>query len=116
MLALLAVLDNPKQDIPLAAVLRSPLTGLPRPEDALATIRVAYPAESGVPFHEAVVRYAAEQEDELAEWPGSSCSVSRWAPSWHARPLSDLLWKLYQDTGCLAYCAGSPTAASGSRT
>ena len=107
MLALLAVLDNPKQDIPLAAVLRSPLTGLPRPEDALATIRVAYPAESGVPFHEAVVRYAAEQEDELAEWLREFLlRVARWRELAQRRPLSDLLWKLYQDTGCLAYCGG----------
>ena len=43
-LALLDVLDNQRQDVPLAAVLRSPLAGLPEPETALARVRLAYPA------------------------------------------------------------------------
>ncbi len=68
MLALLHLLDNLQQDIPLATLLRSPLAGLPAPEDAMARIRVAYPPSStgDVPFHQAVVRYSAEKDDELA--------------------------------------------------
>ncbi|MCS7033550.1 MAG: UvrD-helicase domain-containing protein, partial [Phycisphaerae bacterium] len=51
MLSLLQCLDNPRQDIPLAALLRSPLVALASPEDALARIRLKYP---GMPFHRAV--------------------------------------------------------------
>src|ERR1700722_4936307 len=41
-LCLLQVLDNQQQDIPLAAVLRSPLAGIPDADDALARIRLKY--------------------------------------------------------------------------
>ena len=44
--ALLALLDNPQQDIPLAAVLRSPLASLANPEDCLSRIRLAYPFQN----------------------------------------------------------------------
>ena len=107
MLALLAVLDNPKQDIPLAAVLRPPLrraaaSGGRAGDDPRPPTWRSRASRSTKRLNS----YAAEQEDELAEWPGSSCSVSRWARAGQRRPLSDLLWKLYQDTGCLAYCGG----------
>ena len=65
MLSLLAILDNQQQDIPLAAVLRSPLAAIANPDDAMARIRLAYRDEE-VPFHQAVVKYAQEQNDELA--------------------------------------------------
>src|SRR6185295_16550607 len=66
-LALLAVLDNQRQDVPLAAVLRSPLAMLPEPEDSLARIRLAYGGGGDpVAFHQAVVRYEREHHDELA--------------------------------------------------
>ena len=47
-LAILKVLDNQQQDIPLAAVLRSPIAGIDQPEDALARIALAY---REIPFH-----------------------------------------------------------------
>ena len=63
MMALLRMLDNQHQDIPLAAFLRSPLARLSNAEDALAEIRLGSPPN--VPFHEAVLRYA-ERSDDLA--------------------------------------------------
>src|SRR5439155_11867398 len=67
-LALLQALDNRRQDIPLAAVLRSPLAAIPDPEDALASIRLAYRrrGDAFIPFHQAVVKYANDHDDELA--------------------------------------------------
>ena len=67
-LALLNILENQRQDIPLAALLRSPLANLPEAENCLARIRIAYPVDrkNPIPFHEAAIRYAAEQTDELA--------------------------------------------------
>ncbi|EKP94024.1 UvrD-helicase domain-containing protein [Thermaerobacter subterraneus] len=53
MLALLQVLDNPRQDIALAAVLRSPVVGLGARD--LARIRLAGP---GLSFYEAACRVA----------------------------------------------------------
>ncbi|MFB5677259.1 helicase-exonuclease AddAB subunit AddA [Paenibacillus terreus] len=53
MLSLLHVIDNPRQDIPLASVLRSPIVGLT--EDELARIRVKRPDGS---FYDAVMAAA----------------------------------------------------------
>lgn len=54
MLSLLKIIDNPYQEIPLAAVLRSPLVGLDAEE--LARIRAAAP---GGNYYEAVKAYCA---------------------------------------------------------
>src|SRR4029079_434238 len=50
-LSLLNILDNQRQDVPLAAFLRSPLAALPHPEDALARIRIAYRNTPDNSFH-----------------------------------------------------------------
>ncbi|MCH7814359.1 MAG: UvrD-helicase domain-containing protein, partial [Planctomycetes bacterium] len=59
-LDLLTVLDNPQQDIPLAAVLRSGVTGIALNEDDLTTIRCL---DREVPFHQTVRRFVREAED-----------------------------------------------------
>jgi ATP-dependent helicase/nuclease subunit A len=107
-LALLKVLDNRQQDIPLAAVLRSPIASLPNPEDALARIRLAYPHHgSHVTFHQAVVAYAREQEDELAAALNNLLrQLHRWREMAQRRPLAELLWDIYDSTGYLAFCTG----------
>ncbi|QGP92352.1 ATP-dependent helicase/nuclease subunit A [Neomoorella glycerini] len=58
-LSLLRVIDNPHQDIPLAAVLRSPLVGLTAGE--LARIRLATPGED---FFTAVMNAAGVGEEQ----------------------------------------------------
>ena len=109
MLALLQVLDNLQQDIPLATLLRSPLAGLPEPEDAMARVRVAYPpgATGDVPFHQAVVRYSREKDDELAAHLRDLLeTIQQWRDTAQRRPLDELLWNIYQQTGFLALCEG----------
>jgi ATP-dependent helicase/nuclease subunit A len=106
MLALLKVLDNRAQDIPLAAVLRSPIAALPEPEDALARIRLAYPDKT-IPFHHGVVRYASEKEDELAaKLRDVLAQLDHWRLMAQRRPLAELIWDVYDSTGYLAFCAG----------
>jgi len=108
-LALLSVLDNQRQDIPLAAVLRSPLANLDRPEDVLARVRLAYPLDDDgktPPFHLGVVRYATEQTDETAEYlRGVLEKLARWRDLARQRPLAELIWHIYDQTDCLAYAA-----------
>jgi ATP-dependent helicase/nuclease subunit A len=110
LLSLLHVLDNQKQDIPLAAVLRGPLASLAEPEDCLVRIRMAYPDRAGsMPFHEAVERYAVEQDDELAAALRDRLSqIARWRELAHRRPLAEVIWSIYEDTGYLAFCNGLP--------
>jgi ATP-dependent helicase/nuclease subunit A len=105
-LSLLKVLDNRAQDVPLAAVLRSPIASLPEPEDALARIRIAYPHTS-VAFHEAVVRYARERDDEFAaKLRDVLARLDAWRRMAQRRPLAELVWDVYDSTGYLAFCAG----------
>ena len=109
MLALLSLLDNQRQDIPLATVLRSALGDLPQPEDAFARVRLAYPAsgEAAVPFHDAVVAYAREKNDALAEQlSGFLFRLNRWRQLAHSRPLAEVISTIFDETGYLAYCAG----------
>lgn len=107
MLALLRLLDNQQQDIPLAAVLRSPLSGLADADDCLARIRLAYPDRDAIPFHQAVVKYAQEQDDELsAQLQGILRRLSEWRRLAHLRPLAEVLWQIYDTTGYLAFCSG----------
>lgn len=108
-LALLALLNNGRQDVPLAAVLRSPLGGLPEPQDSLARVRLVYPGggAGGLAFHEAVSTYAAERDDELAaKLRDVLADLARWRELAQRRPLADVIRGIYEQTGYLAYCAG----------
>ncbi|GED68841.1 ATP-dependent helicase/nuclease subunit A [Brevibacillus reuszeri] len=103
MLSLLRVIDNPLQDIPLAAVLRSPIVGLS--EKDLAKIRIEY--ASG-PFHLAVVQYAEEREAKES-WEKRLRYFWRRLTDWRTQArrgaLSELLSVLYRETGYLDYVA-----------
>ncbi len=61
LLNLLRVVDNPRQDIPLAAVMKSMIGGFA--DEELACIRSAYREQR---FSEACIKYREEQEGELA--------------------------------------------------
>ena len=104
LLSLLHVLDNQRQDVPLAAVLRSPLVDLPDAEDVLARIRLLY--RDG-PFFEAVFRYARFQDDAIsARLRHVLDQLETWRRLAHRRPLAELLWQVYLETGYLGYVAG----------
>ena len=104
-LALLTVIDNVRQDIPLAAVLASPIGGFSMEE--LAKIRLAsatgdlydgllasFSLDSKLP-QELAARTAKFQE-ELAAW--RSYAVSHSVP--------ELIWLLYRETGYYDYVGG----------
>ncbi|MDB5296336.1 MAG: ATP-dependent deoxyribonuclease subunit, partial [Phycisphaerales bacterium] len=110
--ALLCLLDNGSQDLELAAHLRSPLARLDDPEDAMATVRVAYRNARGkptLPFHEAVARYVDEHDDALA---GRLRAVLDRLADLRRRanrqPVHETIWAVYHETGYLAYVAGLP--------
>lgn len=108
MLALLHVLDNQQQDIHLAAVLRSPIASLPQPEDAMMRIRLAYPdRDVPVSFHQAVQHYPKDHDDELAAFlRGFLAQLDRWRDAVLKRPLAEVIWEIYDQSGYLAYTAG----------
>jgi ATP-dependent helicase/nuclease subunit A len=106
--ALLCLLDNQQQDLELATYLRSPLVRLPDAEDALARIRIAYPKRDGKPtFHDAVVRYADEKSDALAERLRAVLQhLSDLRQTANRQPVHDTIWQVYHDSGYLAYVSG----------
>ncbi|MFI5379986.1 MAG: UvrD-helicase domain-containing protein [Tepidisphaerales bacterium] len=104
MVALLRLLDNRIQDIPMAAVLRSPLAAMPGADDALARVRIAYPS---LTFAQAVLRYAAEKRDDLAGRLREFLSrLDAWRGIAQHRPVAELIWRIYEDTGYLAFVYG----------
>ncbi len=109
-LNLLRVLDNPRQDIPMAAALASPIAGLSG-ED-LARIRVAYPDKA---FYQAVWEIAEEQEagKRLPEIQQQKLRrflelVGRYRKKISYTPIHELLYQVLEDTGYLAYVSALP--------
>ncbi|REJ35686.1 MAG: helicase-exonuclease AddAB subunit AddA [Bacillota bacterium] len=105
MMALLAVLDNPRQDIELAAVLRSPMVGCS--VDDLARIRLCRPDGD---FFDAVVAAAAapelgELQSRLAAFLGF---LEQARTDARRMPLSRLVWRLLQQTGYFDYVGAMP--------
>ena len=107
MIALLQVIDNPYQDIPFVAVLRSPVVGIK--ENDLVKIRQY---DSNGYFYDALKVYLKQetQVDSLFE------KISEfhdqfivWREMARQEKLVELIWKIYQDTGLLEYVAGMPS-------
>lgn len=158
MLSLLAVIDNPRQDIPLASVLRSPLVGLT--EEELAQVRLCAkgtyydalkaacavrrtPSAAASPASGLVdgAWSLGEELEGLAEAaaghelvtgvgalnasadPEAGADISpelghkldlfmgrlqRWREEARQGGLSDLIWRIYSETGYLDWISGLP--------
>jgi ATP-dependent helicase/nuclease subunit A len=106
MLSLLQIIDNPRQDIPLAAVLRSPLVGLSGSD--LVDIRLAAPAES---YYDALL-VAKEQTGGLADkLQAFQNELLRWREQARRSSLTDLIWQIYRDTGYYTLVGATPGGA-----
>jgi ATP-dependent helicase/nuclease subunit A len=101
-LSLLRIIDNPRQDIPLAAVLRSPIVGLD--ENGLALARLA---DKSGDFYDAVVA-ASAQEPLTPVLVSFLARLEEWRTAARQGPLSELIWRLYRETGYYAYAGGLP--------
>jgi ATP-dependent helicase/nuclease subunit A len=104
MLSLLKVIDNPCQDIPLAAVLLSPVVGLTA--EQLARIRLNLTATD---FY-TVVCLAARREEEPLK---SSLrfflkKLKSWRTFARRNSLVELIWLLYRETGFYDYAGAMP--------
>ncbi len=105
LLSLLQILDNPSQDLPLLAVLRSPLAGLA--PDELAAIRLAQrPAR----FWAALLRW--HQANPGHERVNTFLQRFRvWRRLSRLAGVSLVLEKVLDDTGFALFLAGQPDAA-----
>jgi ATP-dependent helicase/nuclease subunit A len=105
MLSLLRVIDNPDQDIPLAAVLRSPIVGLN--ENELAQVRL----ESRQGSYFSAMKTACKT---LAHTPlGQKLNqfydqLQVWRARAREGALSELIWQVYRETGYYDFVGGLP--------
>jgi ATP-dependent helicase/nuclease subunit A len=105
MIALFEILDNAQQDVPLAAVLRSPLVGLS--DDNLTEIRTH---TSTGRFHVAVQKYRENGSDTLVRTRLEDFQkhVDRWRKDVLKMPLARVVWEIYRSTQYLNYVQGLP--------
>lgn len=103
MVSLLQVLDNPQQDIPLAAVLRAPWVGLS--DEELALVRLNAPNGS---FYEAVKATAGEPGELGQKLQMTLETLERWRTAARRMTLSQLIWYLYGETGFYDYAGSMP--------
>lgn len=109
-LAVLHVLDNPRQDIPLAAVLRSPMFNFSEEELAQITID-ALPQGSQHHtkfFHESVREFLKNRADsELAAKLREAFErIEQWRTMSRTRPLADVIRHILDETGYADFVLG----------
>lgn len=110
----LRILDNPRQDIPLAAVLKSPIAGLS--DEQLARLRLL--AEDK-PYHQCVKMFL-EAEEELTEKESTAdedmrAKLKRFSETYKKLrrqtmdiPMHELLQKVLKETGYARYASALP--------
>jgi ATP-dependent helicase/nuclease subunit A len=109
-LSLLSLIDNQEQDIPWAAVLRSPLTNPALTDDELAEIRSHSPKDT---FCAAVRNYVTDGSNSELRTSLTKiiARIANWRRTTRLTPLADVLWSIYEQTGYLAYVSGLKDAA-----
>ncbi|ABO49946.1 DNA helicase/exodeoxyribonuclease V, subunit A [Desulforamulus reducens MI-1] len=101
-LSLLKIIDNPRQDVPLAGVLRSPVVGLKASD--LAEIRLC--SKEG-DFYDAVrIAAAADLGDVAVTLTKFLRQLENWRSRARRDTLADLIWLLYRETGYYDYVGG----------
>ena len=102
-MALLKIIDNPIQDIPLIAVLRSQIGGFTSEE--LTEIRLI---DRNTSYYEAMQKYAAQGNELSNKVHNFLNKISEWRNKSKYMSLSELLWLLYNETGYYYYISLFP--------
>ncbi len=107
MLAVLKIIDNPFQDIPLASVLRSPVVGLS--ENELALIRTYDRKGTFYDAVKAFIHSGKQDHRELFEKLSPFIELLQgWRELARQGSVSDLIWQLYRDTKFFDFVGGMP--------
>ena len=104
MISLLKIIDNPRQDIPLASVLKSPIVGLN--EDELARVRLADRKNA---LYDAVTAYVkVENDDAVRKLTAFIDKLETFRMNARQGALADLIWQIYRETGFYDFAGGMP--------
>ena len=98
MLSLLSIIDNPRQDIPLAAVLMSPIGGFNGEE--LAEMRIK--AGEKVSLWEAVKGFKSDKSEGFVKWLARKREEAVFTPA------RELIGNIYDETGFYEYVSAMP--------
>ncbi|GHU41306.1 ATP-dependent helicase/nuclease subunit A [Clostridia bacterium] len=101
----LRIIDNPRQDIPMAAVLASPIYGITGEE--MAKLRIAH---RKVPFYQAVFSYGEDGEDLHLRKKINDfiAQVSRFREQVSDTPIHELVFGILEETGYFNYVLALP--------
>ena len=106
-LSLLSVIDNVQQDIPLAAVLYSPIVGLSASQ--LAKLRLSLEGgnlyQAMLNANSAEVKLSAAIKNKLGDFLSR---LSSWRQLSRRAGVAELLWQVYRDTGYYDYVGCMP--------
>ena len=98
-LALLKIIDNPLQDIPLVQVLRSPIGNFS--DNDLVEIRLA---DNNSYFYEAMLKSRISVREDLRNKIDMFLNcIESWRNLEKQMPLNELIWKIYTDTNYYHY-------------
>ena len=105
MLALLRCIDNPEQDLAMAAVLRSPLVGLD--ETALADVRLAGDGTlwQNLPAFVASLPDGVDEKEDLQQF---MAAFDSWRTYSRRHGVAELLQRLYDDTAYVDFVGAMP--------
>lgn len=105
MLALLRCIDNPEQDLAMAAVLRSPLVGLD--ETALAGVRLAGDGTlwQNLPAFVASLADGVDEKEDLQQF---MAAFDSWRTYSRRHGVAELLQRLYDDTAYVDFVGAMP--------
>ena len=95
MTSLLSLINNNRQDIPLIAVMRSPIGGFS--DDELSQIRAEN--RNTAYFYDAVCMYGGKDEILREKCVGFIAALDRWRNYVKYKSVAGLLWALYEETG-----------------
>ncbi|MBQ7678527.1 MAG: helicase-exonuclease AddAB subunit AddA [Butyrivibrio sp.] len=109
LLQLLTILDNPMQDIPLAAVLRSELCGFS--DDLLARIRICGLEGRCGGYYGALTAFAGTNEDGADQARAFLEKLGRWRDRARFLQVHELLQEICEETGFLRLVSAMPGGA-----
>lgn len=98
-LNLLRILDNRRQDIPLASVLRSPIGGFST--DELAWMRATYPKDS---FLDTLIESSLRRTDTGKKAAAFLAKLDEWHEYSSLLSVEELIGLLLDETGYLSFC------------
>jgi ATP-dependent helicase/nuclease subunit A len=124
-MSLLQIIDNPRQDIPMLSVLRSPIGGFSAEE--LVDIRSG---QREINFYEAMLNFTKDKETTITEEIGEITAteveksevnemlirklnkflekLNHWRELSKHMPIDEFIWHLYTDTGYYGYIGAMP--------